>query len=68
MKRILLLLTFSLFATTLPAQDVWPLERCIQYALEHNTGLREQHLEVALRDAEHQRSRFDFLDRVFGMK
>ena len=61
MKRMPMLLAFSLLAAPLPAQDVWPLERCIQYALEHNTGLREQHLEVELRDAELQRSRFDVL-------
>ncbi|MBQ1708865.1 MAG: TolC family protein, partial [Bacteroidales bacterium] len=41
-----------LAAGWLQAQEAWPLERCIQYALEHNTGIREQRIQIDLRKAE----------------
>ena len=54
MKRILLLqvlLLLALPAAPLAAQEPWTLERCIQYGMEHNTGLQEQAVETALRKA-----------------
>ena len=52
MKRIALILLFGAFAIPLPAQEVWPLDRCVQYALEHNPGIREKEVEVEIRQAE----------------
>ncbi|MBR1539268.1 MAG: TolC family protein, partial [Bacteroidales bacterium] len=51
MKRTLLILLLCT-AGSAPAQETWPLERCIAYALEHNTGIRQQRLEVEVRKAE----------------
>lgn len=54
MKRILLTLLLLGAAEFAPAQECWPLERCIAYALEHNTDVRQQRLEVEIRQVELQ--------------
>ena len=52
MEKRILTLILLLAAGWLQAQEAWPLERCIQYALEHNTGIREQRVQIDLRKAE----------------
>ena len=52
MEKRILTLILLLAAGWLQAQEAWPLERCIQYALEHNTGIREQRIQIDLRKAE----------------
>lgn len=52
MKRFLWILLFGAWTSPLPAQEPWPLERCIQYALEHNLDLQEKKLGVDIRRAE----------------
>jgi len=52
MKRILWILLFGALADGLSAQEPWPLDRCIQYALEHNLDLQEKKVEVDIRRAE----------------
>ncbi|MFP4064017.1 MAG: TolC family protein [Bacteroidales bacterium] len=42
---LIILLPFSLHG-----QSIWSLERCIDYALEHNLDIREQHLETGRAD------------------
>lgn len=61
MKRQILTLILLVATTRLGAQDNWPLERCIAYALEHNTGVREQRVEIDLRQAELDRMRLGHL-------
>ena len=52
MKKYLLALLPGLLATGLAAQEPWPLERCVAYALEHNLDIRKQELAVAVRKTE----------------
>lgn len=52
MKKYLLALLSGLLATGLAAQEPWPLERCVAYALEHNLDIRKQELAVAVRKTE----------------
>ena len=49
--RLLLLSAFIIFGTfTTSAQggDVWSLERCVQYALEHNISIKQNGLNARL--------------------
>lgn len=49
--RLLLLSVFILFGTfTASAQggDIWSLERCVQYALEHNISIKQNELNARL--------------------
>ena len=61
MKRRTLTLILLLAASSLPAQEAWPLERCIRYALEHNTGIREQRVEIDVRQTELNQMRLGHL-------
>ena len=46
-KLSIALLSFIiLFPFSLHGQSIWSLERCIDYALEHNLDIRQQRLEV----------------------
>jgi len=42
----LLIVTFSTFGSGLKAQDVWSLEKCVNYALENNLGIKQSQLNV----------------------
>ena len=64
MKRIVIILYFSLLAGSLAAQEAWPLERCIEYALSHNLDLREKQLELAVRQAELAQQRLSWLPGI----
>ncbi|MBR5019657.1 MAG: TolC family protein [Bacteroidales bacterium] len=61
MRKILLLVLLGSFSLPLPAQKPWTLERCIQYGLEHNTGIRRQEVEISVRKAELRQRQFDHL-------
>lgn len=54
MKKTAFLLVLWSLAASLPAQECWTLAHCIRYALEHNTDIRRQALEIAVRNAELQ--------------
>ena len=64
MKRTVLLLLFGTLFTQLQAQEAWPLERCIQYALEHNLDLRAKQLDVAARQTELTQKRLAWLPQI----
>lgn len=64
MKRNALTLLFSLLAVPLSAQETWPLERCIQYALAHNLDIREKQIEVAVRQTDLTQQRLRWLPSV----
>ena len=61
MKKLLLILIPAALAASLAAQEAWPLERCIAYALEHNIDIRQQDNQVAVRQAEYLRRKLDHL-------
>lgn len=42
----LLIILFSTLGSGLKAQDVWSLEKCVNYALENNLGIKQSQLAV----------------------
>lgn len=60
MKKTLLMMLLGL-SFPLAGQDAWPLERCIQYALGHNVGIREKQVEAGIRRAELQQRQMAYL-------
>lgn len=64
MKRNALILFLSFLAIPLSAQETWPLERCIQYALAHNLDIREKQIEVAVRQTDLTQQRLRWLPSV----
>lgn len=46
MKHIFLIIAWSLTSICLQAQEVWDLQKCISYAIEHNLSIKRQ--EAAL--------------------
>ena len=61
MKRLITLLVLTEMATALSAQETWPLERCIDYGLQHNLDIRRQDNRIAEREAELLRRKLDHL-------
>ena len=50
-----------LFSVTLTAQDVWTLERCIEYAWANNLTVQKQNLEVSRSGNQLLQDKLDFL-------
>ncbi len=46
------------------AQENWTMDRCIQYAVEHNNGVRRQRMEMEQSRYEEKMARLDFLPTV----
>ena len=42
MKHIFLIIAWSLTSICLQAQEVWNLQKCITYAIEHNLSIKRQ--------------------------
>ena len=42
MKHIFLIIAWSLTSFCLQAQEVWNLQKCISYAIEHNLSIKRQ--------------------------
>ena len=61
MRTISLLILLGSLVFPLRAQETWTLERCIQYGLVHNTGIRRQELEIAARKADLRQKQFAHL-------
>lgn len=40
MKQTIILSLLSLFAATISAQEIWTLQQCIDYALDHNISIK----------------------------
>ena len=45
MKKVMILLTLLAVVFTAKAQQAWTLEQCIDYAMEHNTGIVQSQLQ-----------------------
>ncbi len=56
---ILFLAIFTALNTN--AQEIWTLERCIQYAFEHNLSIKQQNLEITRSENDVLKSRLDFV-------
>lgn len=67
MKRILLSLLLAAIALPLSGQTPWSLERCVEYALQHNIGIREGDLQAAVRQADYLEKKLAHLP-VIGLR
>ena len=45
MKKLLIFCLIAAALTTANAQQVWTLQQCIDYAMEHNTGILQSQLQ-----------------------
>ena len=65
MKRKIILLiplfTFVFFALQVAAQEVWSLEKCINYAFENNLQIKQSKLDVTSSKADLNQSKLNFL-------
>lgn len=64
MRTIPLLILLGSIVFPLRAQESWTLERCIEYGLVHNTGIRRQELEIAGRKADLREKQFAHLPQI----
>lgn len=55
------LILIMLTAVRLPAQDIWTLDRCIEYAWANNLSIRQQNIEVARSENQLLQSRLSFV-------
>lgn len=63
MSRFSLLLVLTAFALplNLTGQDAWNLQKCIQYAFEHNIQIKQQHLNTRVNEQALQQTKLDAL-------
>ncbi len=48
------------FSLSVSAQEIWTLDRCIQYAFEHNLNIKQQSLEITRSENDILKSQLDF--------
>jgi len=63
-KRFLLVLTITLtsvFSLTAQEEDIWTLERCINYALENNLDIKREELNTQLSEKDFKQNRYNLL-------
>lgn len=66
MRRIILITLLAISVQGIKAQQVWSLEKCINYALENNLQLKQQQLLVQASRADLKQSRYDMLPSITG--
>jgi len=57
MKRIVLAAFFGAFSLLANAQEEWPLERCIQHALENNLNIKQAEISVGFAEINEKQSK-----------
>ena len=70
MKNILIVTTFIFLSMGFAdAQDdnVWNLERCINYAIENNIDIKRQELQMVLSEKDFNQTRFNLLPNLGGV-
>lgn len=55
-----------LVAHRIPAQEIWSLQQCIDYALENNIQIKQQNLSVMYQENQYNQSKFDRLPSFNG--
>ena len=58
------LLLLTLFSITGKAQDIWTLDRCIEYAWANNLSIRQQSIEVSRSENQLLQDKLDFIPGV----
>ena len=62
MKHTAALLTLSVFLSlTAKAQEIWTLEKCIEYAWANNLSIQQQNIEVSRNENQLLKSKLDFI-------
>ena len=65
MKTTISIILLSLAApVAATAQQAWTLDRCVNYALEHSTEVRRQHIEQRQKRVDYRTALLDFLPGV----
>ncbi len=66
MRNYLLILACLAFITTIKAQDVWTLEKCVEYALSNNIQVKQQLLLAESEKASLQQNKLSLLPSLNG--
>jgi len=66
MRKFILLITLLVLITSLKAQEVWTLEKCVEYALSNNIQVKQQLLQVKNEQALLQQDKLSLLPSVNG--
>lgn len=68
LSRITGMFLIILFANTISAeaQDTWSLKRCVDYALQHNIGVKQQDVQKRLADLTYMQSKLQRIPALSG--
>ena len=66
MRKYFLIICSLLLINTLKAQEVWTLEKCVEYALTNNIQVKQQQLQVKNQQALLQQDKLSLLPSVNG--
>ncbi len=64
MKKTIMIIVWVGCSLPLWAQTPWTMDRCIQYAVEHNNSVQKQRLELRQRKVDERTARLDLLPTV----
>lgn len=64
MKRTLLFIIAVAFAFSASAQQVWTMQQCIDYALEHNIGIQQSQLRQQNADYQYEMTKDSWLPSI----
>ncbi len=62
--KLLSILTFIGFFTSVQAQQVWSLDDCIDYALKNNLSLQQAALNIDIKESQYLQSKLQFLPSI----
>ena len=69
--RISKLLTISVFfiaiCSSINAQEIWTLQRCLEYAKENNLQIKQQEIQIQQSQSNLLQSKLDFLPTITGL-
>ncbi len=66
MRKIFLIIPFFLLITAVKSQEVWTLEKCVEYALSNNIQVKQQLLQVKSESALLQQDKLSLLPSLNG--
>lgn len=66
MKKLILILTISFVGFSLQAQEIWTLEKCVDYALTNNIQIKQQQLQVQSTKANVTQDKLNMLPNLNG--
>ncbi len=66
MRKFFLMISCFLFVTAVNSQEVWTLEKCVEYALSNNIQVKQQLLQVKNESAMLQQDKLSLLPSLNG--